>query len=1487
MADTFSRKQLIEDAERIFQLEPFVVAGGLANHPEPYTIAEAQAFIAAYLGSTVAEIFPPPGTPRPATRTLIFKGEPGEGFVPVYDVASGVWNVVPLTEGAYDGVITYKSAGDPNDDPSVSAKGRPGDLCFETDLDGKLYLWTKGSALWEDRTPLVAGMAGGLDATGYTTGQVPTATGTGTFQPGTVASQSYVDAQIATLRAQIAALPQQSAIGSISYQQTFDKPDDVEDGVPGEMRMVVQLITRADGSVRRVVAGYFLKLSDGTATGRWDDLVEFPAPPTGSVPLFVGIGDPDPQDLPDSLAAYIGQDPQGGGQVSLGDQTGWRDPSARLLAPDAIAGYFGTNHPSVMHQGDFYVDPTYDNSGALTNVQLVFEDGGGPPTGGGPTGPVEPAQVPAPAHFAATEKPGYVELAWDQPSDTGDDVYTQAWKAEVKPTGQPDSAYVPVALTSGTTTIPAGTPSGYMRRVSGITRYNIRDAAARTTGTALTYRLTAVDANFTHASNPVTDTATVVAAAPQVIAIRAMTPGSTAVSSLNVSLAQGTNGATSGTHGTVVGNDTRAPAAGDIALLTLDFSNVTSTSRLPTQIVIGGSGGSSGTDVGVASTRATIYTDSESQLNRTDSLYNPPAYPSFTSGTTGWSTGGANQWFVGFYPGLLWRMFERTGSTAWRDAAITWQNGFASQNTFSTHDLGFMFFLSFAEGFRLTGDTTMRSTALTAANTLSARFNATVGAMQSYDAANGGSQWGFNTIIDSVMNMELLFWAAANGGSSTLYTRALTHLQTLQTNHVRTDGGTWQVVEYNTTTGAVTAKVTNQGYADTSTWARGQAWAIHGFTMAYRYTRTANPTEAATFLATAKKCANYFLDNLPSDGVPRWDFNAPGTDLQKDTSAAAIAAAGLIELSQYDTSRDWLTAGKAMLSAISAPAYRSTAAQGYSLLLHGVSNKPANVGIDVGLIYGDYYYIEGVDRVAALPGSGGVTGGITFNMIPHDGVTGEFRTDPTNGTGIAHYVGVLQAGFPTSVDIPLPASGTSPGVLEILDPVTTDAAHTWVLRQTRYNTGTTTSASMPAVLATGVADGSRVRYYMFFDSGSAAAAGSRTSFTGATKVTEVAASSGGTGRLIAIADGGTVDRAVTTAAVTGVVAQPSVAPDFGAMSTLLIERAGTTPDPTVVQPSGTGGGTGGGGSGGTPSADPTIFPVGDASLSASGLTIYPVTATSTLQQFAPGGVFHSGNSHESSLNRRSVPVADIAGSNYYEIIQDPNGSAYVVRVRTFAGHYDYWTADAYRSEGQHGTTPIRYGFQYFLAGTVKFKSSGTPLYPRGGKTTTYRTATSSKGDWLDWGQLHGQDTTSAKYNGPFSSSLNAGKIELFRNLDLSTSGGDHPYLSPAVVLDKVVFYMWRLIILTTGGLAEFWTDERDGTGFTRKWTSGSAQTARDSGQACDFRFGPYQGPFKPASQTVDWLFGQAAIMEIPVNASTATADNARSLVTRAVAGVAL
>jgi hypothetical protein len=106
------------------------------------------------------------------------------------------------------------------------------------------------------------------------------------------------------------------------------------------------------------------------------------------------------------------------------------------------------------------------------------------------------------------------------------------------------------------------------------------------------------------------------------------------------------------------------------------------------------------------------------------------------------------------------------------------------------------------------------------------------------------------------------------------------------------------------------------------------------------------------------------------------------------------------------------------------------------------------------------------------------------------------------------------------------------------------------------------------------------------------------------------------------------------------------------------------------------------------------------------------------------------------------------------------------------------------------------------------------------------------------------------------------------------------------VLDKVVFYMWRLIILTTGGRAEFWTDERDGTGFTMKWSM-TGQTARDSAQACDFRFGPYQGPFKPASQTVDWLFGQAALMEIPTNASTGTVATARDLVTRATFGASL
>lgn len=373
-------------------------------------------------------------------------------------------------------------------------------------------------------------------------------------------------------------------------------------------------------------------------------------------------------------------------------------------------------------------------------------------------------------------------------------------------------------------------------------------------------------------------------------------------------------------------------------------------------------------DVDIPATRDLIYADIESHLSATDVTLDPPAYPHFTIGTTrSWSTVAASHWTSGFLPGLFWRTYARTGVTSWRTAALAWQAAMESQKTLDSGDLGLMFMNSHVLGYKYAQDDAMRASAVTAAGTLDARYNAAVGAVRSWNSGVNGVT-NFNTIIDSVMNMELLFWASRNGGAASLYTHAIAHMNTVRTNHMRANGSSFHVVEYNSSTGVVISKHTAQGFSDTSTWARGQAWALYGFAMAYREAASANQTDAANYLATAKAAAGYFLDNLPTDGMPKWDFDA--TDAQKDSSAAAIAAAGLVLLSNYDTSRDWFKAAHGLLGLLGDADYLATAAGtattgSSAVLLHGTSAKPQNVGIDAGLIYGDEKFLEALDAYTA------------------------------------------------------------------------------------------------------------------------------------------------------------------------------------------------------------------------------------------------------------------------------------------------------------------------------------------------------------------------------------------------------------------------------------------------------------------------------------------------------------------------------------------
>jgi len=280
----------------------------------------------------------------------------------------------------------------------------------------------------------------------------------------------------------------------------------------------------------------------------------------------------------------------------------------------------------------------------------------------------------------------------------------------------------------------------------------------------------------------------------------------------------------------------------------------------------------------------------EAQVGKTvASLASSTSFPRSGGDAGHWSTVGAGDWTSGFFPGELWLLYQATGGAKWRDAAGSWTSSLASQAARTdTHDIGFMIGSSFGNGYRLTGDLSYKAVVQQAATSLASRYDPDVGAMRSW---SWGS-WSYPVIIDNMMNLTPLLWGAGHGGNPAWTNIAIAHAETTIKNIVRPDGSTFHLADFDPSTGALIKQETYQGYSDSSTWARGQAWAIHGFTDIYQATRI------PTFLAAAQSTANYFLSHLPSDAVPYWDFNAPVTaTTPRDTSAAAIAASALTELS--------------------------------------------------------------------------------------------------------------------------------------------------------------------------------------------------------------------------------------------------------------------------------------------------------------------------------------------------------------------------------------------------------------------------------------------------------------------------------------------------------------------------------------------------------------------------------------------------------------
>jgi unsaturated chondroitin disaccharide hydrolase len=337
---------------------------------------------------------------------------------------------------------------------------------------------------------------------------------------------------------------------------------------------------------------------------------------------------------------------------------------------------------------------------------------------------------------------------------------------------------------------------------------------------------------------------------------------------------------------------------------------------------------------------------------------------SIVAGSSRWRLVDYKDWTSGFWPGLLWYAYEHTKDTAWKRKADQFSRALMplAFSKAQDHDLGFQLYCSFGNGLRLAHGRSYKGILMAGADTLATLFNKRAGTLLSWPR-NVQQLGGHNTIIDNMMNLELLFWAGKQGNKQ-CYDIAVQHATTTMRNHFRPDHSSYHVVVYDTVTGKALRRQTHQGYADHSMWARGQSWAIYGYTLCYR------ETHKPEYLAFAQQAAGIYLKRLGKELIPYWDFDDPTIpNAPRDAAAAAITASALLELSTYVTSArlnsQYRSKATAMLQELSTERWQSRK-RNSSLLLHSTGHRPNGTEVDASIIYADYYYMEALLRLQKL-----------------------------------------------------------------------------------------------------------------------------------------------------------------------------------------------------------------------------------------------------------------------------------------------------------------------------------------------------------------------------------------------------------------------------------------------------------------------------------------------------------------------------------------
>ncbi len=331
-------------------------------------------------------------------------------------------------------------------------------------------------------------------------------------------------------------------------------------------------------------------------------------------------------------------------------------------------------------------------------------------------------------------------------------------------------------------------------------------------------------------------------------------------------------------------------------------------------------------------------------------------------------TSDSEWWCSGFFPGVLWYLYEYSGDTNHKKWAEEYTNRVEQQKFYTgNHDIGFQINCSFGNGYRLTGRDDYREVMKVAGKSALERYNPHIGLIRSWNS--NPKKWQYAVIIDNMMNLELLMWNFHNTGENIFQEVAVSHSDKTLEHHYRPDYSCYHVVSYDTITGLPHIKQTSQGAFDESIWARGNAWGLYGYVVMFR------ETKLQRYLDRAIAIANLMIDhpNMPDDGIPYWDYLAPEIpEALRDASAGAIMASALIELSTMTDatlSSKYLSTAEKQLSTLSSPEYLAEpGTNGLFILKHGVGHLPGNSEVGVPLTYADYYFAEALLRYKSLKG---------------------------------------------------------------------------------------------------------------------------------------------------------------------------------------------------------------------------------------------------------------------------------------------------------------------------------------------------------------------------------------------------------------------------------------------------------------------------------------------------------------------------------------